>query len=301
MHIFEIPDAKVKRYIPEDLSECNQQQYIDMCELIFKYQNQELHYEEFRTHALYKLANIKAASKADEGFKYANIYQLSQLIDSFFEIDDNGIKTIKQYYIHNHVPSIRPVFKRFYGPSDSFMNMNFGEYRDALRLFHDFHATGDMYLLSLLAAIFYRPKKHFHFIKKQLPFYDGDVRIAYNSKTLEVRAEEFKLFPLGFTYGFYLFFASFQKYLIDAKIMLGGKEIDFAILFEASGSTDELPSENIPGIGMDAIAFSMAESGAFGSIKEVDKTDFWQIMIRMYDSRRTDIEQKKYQDNATIK
>jgi hypothetical protein len=32
--------------------------------------------------------------------------------------------------------------------------MTFGEYRDGLRLFHDFHATGDMHILTLLTAIF---------------------------------------------------------------------------------------------------------------------------------------------------
>lgn len=301
MHLFEIPEAKVKRYIPEDLSECNQQQYIDMSDLIFKYQNQEIHYEEFRTHAFYKLANIKASkSKGNEDFKLANIYQASELIDSFFEDNEQGQKSIKQYYIHNHVPSIKPLFNRFYGPSDSFMNMSFGEYRDALRLFHDFHATGDMFILTLLAAIFYRPKKNLHFIKNKLPNYDGDIRIGYNSNTLEARAEQFKNFPLGFIYGFYLFFASFQKYFIEAKIMWGGKDIDFSILFESSGNTNQ-ETEDVPGIGMDAIAFSMAESGAFGSINEVDKTNFWQIMIRMYDSRRTDLEQQKKENNATIK
>jgi hypothetical protein len=50
--------------------------------------------------------------------------------------------------------------------------MTFGEYRDGLRLFHDFHATGDN-ILTLLTAIFYRPKKSFHYLKKQLATMTG--------------------------------------------------------------------------------------------------------------------------------
>jgi hypothetical protein len=178
--------------------------------------------------------------------------------------------------------------------------MTFGEYTDALRLFLDFHATGDMEILKLITALFYRPKKSFHFIKKRLSSYDGDIREPYNSKLLETNAKQLKNAPIGFVYGFYMLFASFQKFLIDAKIMWGGKEIDFAILFENS-DTEQSSTEDLPGIGMDAIAFSMAESGTFGNIEQVRKTNFWDIMVRMYDLRRTDLERQKQEKNATNK
>lgn len=301
MHVIESQDSKFKRYIPSDLSECDKQQYMDMCELIFYYQNEQITYDEFRTHAIYKLMNMVPSNKTnhseEDEIKFANIYQASELIDSFFDIDDKGIKTIKQFYIHNPVPSFIPAFTNLYGPTDSFMNMTFGEYTDALRLFLDFHATGDMEILKLITALFYRPKKSFHCIKKRLSSYDGDIREPYNSKLLETNAKKLKHAPIGFVYGFYLLFASFQKFLIDAKIMWGGKEIDFSILFE-SGS-NEVQSEAVPGIGMDAIAFSIAESGTFGNIEQVRKTNFWDIMVRMYDLRRTDLERQKQEKNAT--
>jgi hypothetical protein len=300
MHTIEIPETKLRRYIPSDLSECDAQQYMDMCELIFLFQNQSITYDELRTHAAYKLMNMKPSKATDqEEEKFSNIYLISELIDDFFEEDENGLKTIKQYYIHNPVPSFKPLWKTYYGPSDSFMNMTFGEYTDALRLFHDFHATGDMDMLKLLTALFYRPKKSFLFIKKRLENYNGDIREPYNSHNLEARAKVFNYAPIGFVYGFYLLFASFQKYLIDAKIMWSGKEIDFSILFESASGENETPSTETPGIGMDSIAFSIAESGAFGTIEEVRKADFWQIMVRMYDLRRTDLERQKQEKNAT--
>jgi hypothetical protein len=299
MHTIEIPDAKIKRYIPSDLSECDAQQYIDMCELIFHFQNDTINYDEFRTHAIYKLLQMKPSKAVhNEEEKFAAIYQLSELIDDFFDIDDQGIKVIKQYYIHNPVRSFKPVWKTFYGPADQFRDMTFGEYRDGLRLFHDFHATGDMHILTLLTAIFYRPKKSFHYFKKQLATYDGNIRERYNSNTLDLRSKGFKLAPVGFMYGFYLLFASFQKYIIDAKILWGGQEIDFSILFE-SNKNEESTTNRVPGIGMDSIAFSMAESGTFGNIKEVDNTNFWEIFARMYDLRRTDLERQKQEANAT--
>jgi hypothetical protein len=300
MHVIEIPESKLKRYIPSDLSECDAQQYMDMCELIFHFQNEAITYDELRTHAAYKLMNMEPSKVTDQDEeKFANIYLISELIDDFFDIDEKGLKTIKQYYIHNPVPSFKPLWKTYYGPSDSFMNMTFGEYTDALRLFHDFHATGDMEILKIITALFYRPKKSFLFIKKRLENYNGDIREPYNSHNLEARAKVLEHAPIGFVYGFYMLFASFQKYLIDAKIMWSGKEIDFSILFESSRGDEEQSSTETPGIGMDSIAFSIAESGAFGTIEEVRKADFWQIMVRMYDLRRNDLERQKQEKNAT--
>lgn len=298
MHTIELPDAKITKYIPADLSECNSAEYIDMCELIFRYHNQEIDYNQFRVHAVYKLMNLKKAKETnDDEDKFANVFQVSELIDSFFE-EVNGTRTIKQYYIHNPVPKFKPTFTTLYGPADSFMDMTFGEYREALRLFHDFHASSNMHLLVLLATVFYRKKKPFHFIKKQLSSYDGNCRVPFNSALLEQNSKQLQYAPIGFVYGFYLLFASFQKYLTDAKILWAGKEIDLSILFDG-GSTDQ--ESDLPGIGMDSIAFTMAESGAFGNIKEVDKTNFWEIMIKMYDSRRNDLERQKQEENATNK
>jgi hypothetical protein len=46
----------------------------------------------------------------------------------------------------------------------------------------------------------------------------------------------------------------------------GSQEIDFSILFESNKS--EEPPLISTRIGMDSIAFSMAESGTFGNIKK---------------------------------
>lgn len=299
MHTIEIPEAKIRRYIPSDLSQCDSQQYIDMCDLIFHFQNDAINYDQFRTHALYKLMKMKPCkSVQDQEEKFANIFRLSELIDDFFEINDKGVKTIKQYYTHNPVPRFTPMLTTYYGPADQFRDMTFGEYRDGLRLFHDFHATADMHILTLLTAVFYREKKSFHCIKKHLALYDGNIREGYNSNTLDERAKGFKYAPIGFVYGFYLLFASFQKYIVDAKILWGGQEIDFSILFQ-SGTNQNSSQSAVAGIGMDSIAFSMAESGTFGTIKEVDRTNFWDIFVRMYDLRRTDLEREKQEAHAS--
>jgi hypothetical protein len=75
------------------------------------------------------------------------------MIDSFFEHKEDNQKVIIQDYIHNPVPSIQPLWKKYYGISNQFQNITFGEYTDALRLFYQFNATGDFEILYALSFL----------------------------------------------------------------------------------------------------------------------------------------------------
>ena len=294
MHLIEIPEANIKFYFPSNLGECVPEQYINFCSLIYQYHIGQIDYESLRVHAVYKLCNLKPSKKElsekEDLFKWSNIYKLSLFVDEFFEDNGEGQKVMIQNYIHNPVPDIS-LFRKYYGPSDQFMNITFGEYSDVLRLFNDFQATGDKKLLYIIAAILYRPKKAFHGIRKRLNNYDGDIRVSYNAKIIEDRAYKFKVLDMGFIYGVYLYFASFQKFITTAKIMWGGREIDFSILFEKQDGDEQ--DETIPGLGMDSIIFSIAESGSFGTTEQVRKVNFWEVYIKMYDLRKRDLDQKK--------
>ncbi len=305
MRTIEIPEAGIKKYIPSDLSECNSEEYIDMCELIFRMICGQIEYEDLRYHAVYKLLNMKPVEEIlpddQEILKNSNLYRLSELIDSFFEINPgDDQKVIKQNYIHNPIPLFQPLWKKYYGPSDQFMNIGFGEYCDALRLFMQFNASGDVDLLYDLAAVLYRPKKTFHFIRRRLNNYDGDNRIMYNSNHVAMRAKVFRYAPWGFIYGVYLLFASFQKFISSAQVPGAGRVLDFSILFTADPN-DEVVDIDKDDIGMDAVMFTMAESGVFGSPKELNQTKAWLVLVRMYDSRLNQLKNQKQQKDADNK
>lgn len=302
MHTIAIPEANMRLYMPENLSECDARQYLDMCELILKYQSGILTYEQMKLQAVYRLLNLKKGKSGSNGYetegeaaKWTNVASIAQLVDTFFtDVDDR--KMLLQDYIHNPVPKIHSVLKAYYGPADAFMNVTFGEYTDALRLFMDFSTSGNTRLLYLMAAVLYREKKSYHWLKRMQSDYDGDIRVAYNSKVIETRADALQKCHPGFAYGVFLWFASFQKYITEAVIPWGGRELDLAILFDET--PDESP-EAIPGIGMDGIAFAIAESGEFGTIEAVRRTNLWEVLVRLYDLKKKDIEYKqKEKDNA---
>ena len=178
------------------------------------------------------------------------------------------------------------------------MNMKFGEYCEALRTFLEFNATGNTNLLYELAAILYRPTKPFLYFRKKLSNYDGDVRVKYNMHQTEKRIEAFKTAPIGFVYGVYLFFASMQIFISTAEVPWGGRILNLGILFQNNGESVEIEAQDI---GLDAVAFALAESGAFGDFKEVQETSFWTIMVKMYDARVKELQLQKINENAESK
>lgn len=301
MHTIEIPEANITKYIPSDLSECTREEYMDICELVFRMDVQEISFDDLKIQAVYKLMNMKRKdeklSVENDLIKFANIHQLSLLIDDFFDENEIGQKVLKQSYIHNPIPHFTPLLRKYFGPADQFENVTFGEYSDALRLFHQFHASGDMELLYHMAAILYRPSKSFHSIRKRSANYDGDIRQKYNPNHVQSRAKVFRYMPVGFIYGVYLYFASFQKFISSAEVPWAGKVLNLSILFQVS--SDDAPVDvGHDDIGMDAVMFTLAESGVFGSPKELNNTNIWMVLVRMYDVQLKSLQQKKQEQDA---
>jgi hypothetical protein len=292
MHLIEIPERNIKRFIPEDLSECDKSQYINISSLIYKYTVGKIDYDLFKTQALYYLLNMKhvTGDVKEEIKKYTNITILSDLLESFFETDTDGKKIIKQYYIKNPIHIVSNGLKKWYGPTDEFQNVNFGEYVDGLNHYEDFHETGEAQYLYYLMATFYRPSKIFLAIKKLTYNYNKDPRKKYNTDALFKISSQLKQFPIGIPFGFYLLFASFQKYLTTASFWIQGREINLSLLYQNSETQDT--KSTIPGIGLRSMLYTMAESGVFGTLEEVRNTSLYEVLIRMYDMRKRDIDNK---------
>lgn len=298
MRLIEIPEENIKINMPSELAECNPREYMDMAELIFKYQFMDMPLHEMKTQAVYKLLNLKPSKKKAFDFdpaeeqKMANIAMLSDLIDSFFDTNAEGQLVIKQNYTHNPIPSFRPVMTNYVGPSDSFMNVTWGEYVDALRAFYQFHSSGDVEQLYVIAAILYR--KEISSPKDT----NADNRQPYISSEIEYHIEIFKKeMPFGLIYGCFLFFASFKQFISTATIPWGGKEIDLSIVFDTSSREE---AETTPGLGLDSLTFAVAESAVFGNYVSTRNTPMWEILIRMYDLRKKDLDQQKQtNDNSS--
>jgi len=278
MITLEIPESNRLLYLPEDLKECDSRQYAEASHLIYRYRKEEITYEDFRIEMIYKLLELQKGkrklSEEEEQEMCANIYRLSTSIDSFFEEDEDGKITIKQYYIDNHSKVISDAFKTWYGPEDGFDDITWGQYIDALEIYSLLEQDFNEAHLYRLMAVFYKENKN----------------KAYDAKKTAKTANHLKHVYFGRVYGFFLLFASFQKYLFSAQVFVQGKWLDLSILFEEEGSKKE--ESKIPGIGMKAVAHRIAETGIYGPMQKVNKTNFWEMIIFLYDIRKREKDRK---------
>lgn len=288
MRHIEIPDLKQSYNVPENLAECSTQEYLNLSYLVMQYLSGSINYEEFRIHAICKLLNIQVSNKFAHDLDIsANIYLLSELMSNFFEDTPDGSKKLLLDFLQIKIPKVKTAFTTYYAPAESLFEITYGEFADASRIFDDFHSSGDVFNLYLLAAVLYR--KHKPFTKKRVP---------YNASKIEKQAQHFKKYVSpSFIYGVYLQFVAFKQYLPVAQIPWGGKFLNFEILFEGG----ETETENtIPGIGADSMVFSLAESGVFGNTEKVRCSNFLEIMVHLYDLRKRDLERKKEEEKQNV-
>lgn len=283
MHTIEIPEIKKTLYLPENLAECDQQQFIDMAQLIVLNQTGELDYEAMRTQAVYKLLNINRVVTEDETDKLSNIYLISELIDTFFDIDESDQKTIKLNFFECPIKKFNPLLFSIYGPKSVFSDLTFGEYLDALRIFFQFQVTPDVSLLKAMTAILLRTKELF-----------SNKRIPYNPDNVDKALENLKYAPIGLFYGVYLWFAAFQKFISTAQIQWAGKTLNFSLLFDANSDGNKPEYEDI---GMDSIFFALAENGTFGNASQTKRAKLIEVLIKIYDMRIKELNSKQNDTN----
>ncbi len=286
MHSIEIPEIKKRYWIPETLRECDRRQYLDMAKLIFMYQTGELSLTMFRIMAFSALLNIHhSKAPAEQTEKWENLYLCSELIDSFFEKNDEDKIKIIQDYVHNPVPYVRYKLRKFIGPKDAFEGMTYGELEDAIGELMNFQRFGEMESLVKLFAIFYRRPKE-----------------KYGSFNMDARVKFFDTLDIRYIYGFYLLFVSFFHYLTkECMIMVDGKELDLRVLFREDKSGAVVDPNEPETLGLRSASFQLAESGVFGTLEELRNADAIMVLIRLYDMmvrhEKAERERKQQQQN----
>lgn len=285
-------ESGTKAYLPDNVSECDQRQFLEVAALTLQLQAGMMSYEDFRIHALYRLLNMKRKeSPFDESNKLANVFEISRLVDTFFDdvVDEEtkvSRKVLKMNFHHNPIPKIFGSFCTLLGPSDDFNNVTWGEYSDGLQHFTDFNQTGEVIYLYRLAAVFYRPLS----LRAALGLRrNGDRRRRYNAFDIERRAKTFERHHIGVSYGFYLVFSAMMKFLATSTIYVHGREIDLSVLFEPGRLISSKQKESdLPSLGPKAMEYMMAESGVFGNVDAVRQVNMWEVYLRLHDVVKKD-------------
>ena len=290
MHSLELPEIDKRLWLPENLGECDKRQYLDAAKLVLMYQMGDVTLEQFRVLLLYSLLNMEFEENSFEHIqeeKWENIFICSELLNSFFRIDDDGVMHLIQDYIHNPVKTVHYKLHSFHGPKDAFQGMTYGQLEDGVGELNNFMKYGEIESLVKLFAIFYLKRNE-----------------KYSKINIEKRISFFSELDIRYVYGFYLLFISFFNYLTkECIIVLDGKELDLRILFNAAENTETVEISDEPeSLGMRATSFQLAESGVFGTLSELRESDAMMVLVRMYDlvlrNRKEEQEQKDREEKS---
>ena len=282
MILIDIPAAKETLFLPEELGECDDQQFADIAKLIYQFNNGEINYEDFCILAVYVLLGLKKSEEKPDpdSPKWENIYKLSKHVESFFEVEEKEGKKfllLKNYDITNKLRKYK-LFRTYYGPKDGLFDITYGQYSDGLEEFISFAKTGNLHSLQVLFAIFYRKKNIF---TRKLE--------KYNYEKAKKRARRIFIHTdIRHLYGFYLLFDAFNKYTTSGSITVFGEVIDLSIIYQDAGVISSLP-----GIGVHGIVNDLAETGIFGDADGVRATNFWSVAIQLYHVKKKIIDQLK--------
>jgi len=287
MHRIEIPDRKIVKEIPSEISEMTRDQYLYFVMQILDYMAGMISLDTFRIKLIRYLLEIRVnarfhtlKSEEQESIN-GEIYRLSLLCDSFFreEIrDGNPVKIANLSFVKNLVPEI---CDRYYGPDDGLADITFCEYRFANSYFRAYMKDADENDLNHLIAVLYRPRKSMIRIRRLLPGFNGQERVPFTSKSnplkLKKRVDQISKLPKSVRYGIFLWYSGCEEFLVKGKPEVDGHEIDLSELYKnTSGETTQA------NIGLVGILYTLAESNVFGPIENTDNQGLYDVMARLY-------------------
>ena len=287
MHRIQIPSEKIDFEIPSRIEELTQSQYVCFVDLLLRFQKNLITIEEFRVALISKLMDLRINWKyfcyCEEKKEAINtrVYQLSELIESFFQYEERNSKLVKVLqlsFVKNFIPKI---LGKYYGPDDALVNLTFYEYRIAHGYFHEYLKNDDEDALNRFIAVIYRRRKPFLWILKHLPWYDGEQRRHISSKSnpiyLKNRVKDIEKLSMAIRYGIFLYWSGCEEFLATGQPVIDGTKIDLSILF--SKTPDQ---GNSNGIGLVGLLYTLSEGKVFGDIRETDDQNLFDVLVKLY-------------------
>lgn len=269
----------IKRGFPENISEMNTAQYRYFSFLELNRQMGKVSMAQLEVLFVYFALNMVRTSSSPRVIE--NVAKLRKLVQPYYTTQKNKGKTttiVALNFLENPLPILQVNNNKLYGPGAALQNCTYEEvFVHAQNALLEFSNTLEEKHLDTLVATLYRP--------------DGK-RTQFNPDTLEDHLPAINRLLPEVKFGVYLFFASCQKFITNAKALDigGGVKINIAQLFKPS------PGQNSgAGIGPIGLIYAIAESGVFGNAKETASQGVYDILTRMVQLHE---ESKQVQENA---
>jgi len=145
--------------------------------------------------------------------------------------------------------NLLPSYRGYNGPGDWLEGVTFGVFVECLTVFEALAAADDEGVAEGYAHI----ARRLYNIPDAEPVPD---LLAFHAPTL---------------------LSSVWKAIMSGPIDINGKKIFFRIIFKVSGSSR--PDDKT---GWTGITFEIASAGLFGNVRDVERSDMWEVLIYLY-------------------
>lgn len=192
------------------------------------------------------------------------VHQCAVTLDWLWRVDENGMLAL----VYRSTVNLIPRIGKLTGPMSHGADMTFGEFKEGVTLIKNYNDTGEEGHLNALCGLLYRRKSDY---KKT--GYFREQRTNETAMDYCIRGAQI---PKGIKWGIMAWFAFFCEYLMTGDFIIDGNTVNFGCLFQ---SGDKKTGKN--DVGLNGIAFTMAESRVFGDLKGVDDTNVLKIMLKL--------------------
>lgn len=277
MNVIEIPGTGKRTEYPSSWEECSPRQLRYIFREAMHLTAGDMELQDFKVRIFYFLAGIRRTEKhnrreklltqEERTRKYSNISLAAETVNFMFS-EREGRLVFDYYCLGNRFPSVRIGRKKFYGPADALLNISFGEYRVAWDYFRKFIDEQEETALNNLCAVLYRPARSGKI--------DNDIRQDFNPNNCIRRAKVFEKVPAEIKHIIFSWFASCDSYLKTGDLKIEGRLVNLRCLFKQE------EEEKDAGLGLTGILMAVADTGTFGTMQEVDRTNLYTVMLRLY-------------------
>jgi len=191
------------------------------------------------------------------------VHQCAVTLDWLWKVDEDGMLAL----VYRSTVNLIPRVGKFRGPLSHGADMTFGEFKDGVTAMKTYNETKDDCHLKVLCGILYREKSDY---KKT-----GHFRMPVGNDTNKEHYMRGMQIPEQTKWGIMAWFSFFCEYLTTGDFIIDGNTVNFGCLFQQSGE------EKKNDVGLNGIAFTMAESRVFGDLKGVDDTNILRIMLKL--------------------
>lgn len=307
MHTIEIPERNKSVEIPSCWEELSNEQFAFIMQLFVEFATDNKDSFQFKVivtyyllglypDSAYKKGKLIAKIKEDEKAltlqqreaKYANLFQISELIGFLFDKKTNILHVNS---VHNFIPVLENGFR---GPADALTDCTSDEYFTAFDYFRNYDNTKSVFDLNMFMACLYWPQRDDLETLKNAADFDGRERNHFNQNLIIKHANEIQNnVPHWQKLAIFQFFAACDLNIKKGSINMNGKNVCFAPIFvnneknKTNDETTESPSASI--------LLSISEGKVFGDIEKVEKQNIYTIFYYLLKKKQEadEIERKR--------